>query len=113
MLPNIRRRQVLVEIDEVIFDQQVINARGLVVVDFWASWCVPCKKMAPIIDKLAKEHEGVKFCKLNIEENPSIATKYNVISIPTLLFFKNGKVVEHTVGNLSEKDIRSKIKETK
>jgi thioredoxin 1 len=91
------------------WDQEVLKAVGLVMVDFWAVWCGPCKMVAPIVDELAKEYAGkLKVLKLNTDENQDIAGKYQVMGIPSLLFFKDGKVVEKLVGAMP----KSKFKET-
>jgi thioredoxin 1 len=81
------------------WDEDVIKASELVMVDFWAVWCGPCQMVAPIVDELATEYAGkVKVRKLNTDENPEIAGRYQVMSIPTILFFKNGQAVERLVG---------------
>ncbi|GKX68888.1 thioredoxin [Inconstantimicrobium mannanitabidum] len=80
------------------FKSQVLDANNLVVLDLFATWCGPCKMVAPIIDELSKEMTDVKFFKLDVDNNGDIAEKYQVASIPTLLFFKNGEVVDRLVG---------------
>ena len=81
------------------WDEDVMKASELVMVDFWAVWCGPCQMVAPIVDELATEYAGkVKVRKLNTDENPEIAGRYQVMSIPTILFFKNGQAVERLVG---------------
>jgi len=94
------------------FDQEVLKSSLPVVVDFWAPWCGPCKQIAPVVDKLSEEYKGkVKFCKVNVDENHDTASKYHVMSIPTLIFFKKGQLAEQTVGGVSEKTLRSKLQE--
>lgn len=81
------------------FEKEVLQAEQPVLVDFWASWCMPCKMMTPIVEEIAKEKEGkIKVYKINIDEEPDLATKYGVMSIPTFLVFKDGKVVNSSVG---------------
>ncbi len=83
---------------------ETINREGLVLVDFWAAWCGPCKMFAPILDKVAAEcDDSVSICKLNIDEAPEIAEQHNVLSIPTVVLFKNGKEITRSVG-VSSKD---------
>lgn len=98
-----RRRQSVgghaIKVDSTGWDAQVIKAAELVMVDFWAVWCGPCQMVAPVVDELATEYAGkVRVMKLNTDENPEIAGRYQVMSIPTILFFKNGEVVEKLIG---------------
>lgn len=80
------------------FDTEVLKADGLVIVDMFATWCGPCKMMAPIVDNLAEDYTDVKFCKLDVDQTPTVATRYGVQSIPTFLFFRNGELVRTLVG---------------
>jgi thioredoxin 1 len=81
------------------FDQMVLQADIPVLVDFWAAWCAPCRMVAPIVEELANEYEGrVSFTNLDVDQNPKIASKYSVMSIPTLIIFKKGEPVSHVVG---------------
>jgi len=100
----------VIEVNDGNFEQEVLKCETPVVVDFWAPWCGPCRMIAPITAKLAEEYQGrVKFCKLNVDENPLAAAKYQVMSIPLLLFFRGGKVIEQIIGAVSESAVRSKI----
>lgn len=81
------------------FDKEVLNSEMPVLVDFWAVWCGPCRAVAPIIEDLAKEYEGkIKVGKVNVDENNELASRYNVMSIPTMKFFKGGKIVNEIIG---------------
>ena len=95
------------------FDQQVEKADGLTVVDFWATWCGPCRMIAPILDQLAVDYagQGVKIAKLDVDANIKTATRFNVRSIPMLLFFKDGKVVDQIVGAVPRQAIEAKLKQ--
>jgi thioredoxin 1 len=88
-----------VTLTEENFEQEVINAEMPVLVDFWAEWCMPCKMVAPVLEEIADDYEGkLKVGKLNVDSEGEIAMKYNVVSIPTILLFKDGKVVNQHVG---------------
>ena len=92
------------------FDSDVLKANVPVLVDFWAEWCGPCRQMTPTIDALASEYTGkVKVGKLNVDDNGQSAMRYNVRSIPTLLLFKNGQVVEQRVGAMGKNDVQKMI----
>lgn len=92
------------------FQEEALESNIPVIVDFYADWCGPCKMMAPIIDQLATEYEGkVKIGKVNTDENRAIASKYNIMSIPTIIFIKDGQVVETTVGALPKQVLEQKI----
>ena len=102
---------MVVELTEANFQKEVLEADIPVLVDFWASWCMPCLMTAPVIEKIAKEYKGrIKVCKLNVEEASSVASNYGVMSIPTMIVFKSGKIVDKRVGALSKKDLEEFIK---
>ncbi len=92
------------------FKEEVLESTGPVMVDLWADWCGPCHIIAPAIEELAREYQGrVKVAKLDVDANPETATKYGIRSIPTLLFFKNGQVVDHAVGAVPKKELADKL----
>ncbi len=89
-----------------------INTDKPVVIDFWASWCNPCRMFAPVFDKCADElSDTAKFCKVNVDEQPSLASKFRVMSIPTLAVVKNGETVKKSVGALAEQELKTLVKE--
>ncbi len=99
-----------VEVNEAKFDEMVLKAKIPVLVDFWAPWCGPCRMVAPIVDELANEYDSkVAFMKLNVDDNPKVATKYGVMSIPALIIFKNGVPVSNLVGFRPKPDIKKNI----
>ena len=94
------------------FEQKIIKSKQTALVDMWAPWCGPCRIVAPVVDKLSQKYDGkCKFYKMNIDENPKTAAKYRVMSIPTLLFFKNGEVVNTVVGAVPERTLSPKVEE--
>lgn len=99
----------IVELTEQNFEQEVLQSEIPVLVDFWATWCGPCRMQAPIIDELAEEVSGVKFAKLDVEQCMRIAQQYGVMNIPTLLVFRDGKVAASAVGLQSKETIREMI----
>ena len=80
------------------FDQEVLNSDKPVLLDFWATWCGPCRMLAPVLDDIAQERSDIKVCKVNIDEEPDLANKFQVFSIPTLVVMKDGKIVNQSVG---------------
>ena len=92
------------------FDQAVLQVDMPVVVDFWAAWCGPCRMVAPVVEELAEEYEGkVGFAKLDVDQNPKTASKYGIMSIPTLIIFKNGKPVSHVVGFRPKTELKREL----
>ncbi|MBU1200962.1 MAG: thioredoxin [Nanoarchaeota archaeon] len=85
--------------------------KGKVVVDFWAEWCGPCKMLGPIFESLSAEMKGVKFAKVNVDENEELSTKYGIRGIPTMILFKDGKEVSKLVGALPKESLKKKIEE--
>ncbi len=96
------------ELNESNFSDEIGKER-LVLVDFWAEWCMPCRMLTPILEKLEQEFEDVEFAKLNTDENPNVAMKYGIFSIPTVMMFYKGEVVNSFVGAMPESVVRREI----
>ena len=102
----------LLNITDKNFKEEVLNSPLPVLVDFWAAWCGPCKILAPIIEELVKEYMGkIKIGKLNVDENQTIPTRYGIMSIPTIIFFKDGKILNQSAGVLTRQQLKQKIEE--
>jgi thioredoxin 1 len=100
----------VIEISDDTFGNEVLESSLPVVVDFWAAWCGPCRMISPIMEKLSGQYVGrIKFCKINVDENPASASQYQAMSIPLLVFFRNGREAGRSVGALPEQALRSKI----
>jgi thioredoxin 2 len=99
-----------VEVTDNSFAREVLSSDTSVLVDCWAPWCGPCRKLAPVMEELAAEYaNGVKIAKLNVDENPATASQYGIQSIPTMLFFKEGKLVQKLVGALPKEEIEKTL----
>jgi thioredoxin 1 len=91
---------------------EVFSKTGLALVDFFAEWCMPCLTMEPIIDELSEKFKGkIKFGKINVGDNQEIAQKFNIVSIPNFILFKDGKIIEQITGSLSSEELEGKLKE--
>jgi thioredoxin 1 len=99
------------EVSDATFDREVLKSEQPVLVDFWAVWCAPCKAIAPIVDGLAAAFAGkLKVAKVNVDENGATPSRYGIRGIPSLLFFKDGKVVDQVVGYRPQQEIEEKVK---
>lgn len=99
----------VIEISEDNFESEVLKSELPVLVDFWAPWCGPCRMMGPIVDEIAEENLELKVCKVNVDEASELAIKYDVESIPTLIYFKNGQVRATMIGLRTKQDIMDEI----
>lgn len=95
----------VIELNKSNFNNEVLQSDKPVLIDFWATWCGPCQKQAPIIEQLAEERDDVKFCKINVDEESELAMQYKIISIPTLILVKNGTISNKSVGFTSKEEL--------
>jgi thioredoxin 1 len=103
----------IIQVNQDSFQKSVLEAQKPILVDFWAPWCGPCRAVAPVVEELAKEYDGkVDFAKVNVDESPFIASKFGVMSIPTLIVFKDGKPAEQVVGFKPKDQIKKLLDKT-
>jgi thioredoxin 1 len=101
---------MVTDVSDQTFESEVIKSSLPVLLDLWAPWCGPCHMVAPVIESLAGKYNGkVKFCRLNVDENPQTAARYRIMSIPTLMFFKGGQVADTVIGAVPERILQPKI----
>ena len=92
------------------FKSEVLDAQGTVLIDFWANWCGPCRMLSPIVDQVAEQHSEVKVGKIDIDAQPELANQFGVMSIPTLIVFRNGQKVNESVGLIPKENIEALLK---
>jgi thioredoxin 1 len=99
----------IIDINETNFEDEVLQSGQPVLVDFWAEWCGPCKMLAPLLEEIAGEQAGVKIAKVNVDDNPGLAARFGIQSIPTLLYFAGGEIKDQTVGAVGKPQILSRL----
>lgn len=92
------------------YHNEVMETEKVVVIDFWATWCGPCKMMAPVVEDVAKDYPDVKVCKVNVDEEPELSNAFKIVSIPTIVVIKNGEIIDSVVGYRPKEDIEKIIK---
>lgn len=92
------------------YHNEVMETEKVVVIDFWATWCGPCKMMAPVVEEVAKDYPDVKVCKVNVDEEPELSNAFKIVSIPTIVVIKNGEIIGSVVGYRPKEDIEKIIK---
>ena len=101
----------VIELTSETFDTEVLHADRIVIVDFWATWCTPCRMLTPILEEIAAERSDIKICKINVDDAQDIAEKYGVMSLPILVFFENGEVVDESIGLVSKEQLLALLPE--
>lgn len=92
------------------YHNEVMETEKVVIIDFWATWCGPCKMMAPVVEEVAKDYPDVKVCKVNVDEEPELSNAFKIVSIPTIVIIKNGEIIDSVVGYRPKEDIEKIIK---
>ena len=100
----------VIDVKTADFETEVLKSDKTVLVDFWAVWCGPCRMLSPVVDQVAEENPDIKVCKVNVDEEQQLAIKYGVMSIPTLLVFKGGELVNESVGVIPKEEVLNLIK---
>ena len=95
----------LTHVTDATFEEEVLKSEKPVLVDFWATWCGPCQMLGPIVEQVAGETEDIKICKMDVDENPATAMKYQIMSIPTMILYKNGQEVARNIGLVSKDEL--------
>lgn len=101
----------VININKSNFNSEVINSDKKVLVDFWAPWCGPCRMVLPVIEEIAEERDDVKICKVNVDDEVELASKFGIMSIPTLMVFENGEIIKKSMGAKSKEDLLDWIDE--
>ncbi len=100
----------VIEVTKENFQSEVLQSNKTVLIDFWAQWCGPCRMLSPVVDEIANEQTQIKVCKINVDNEPELATQFGVMSIPTLVVIKDGKVVNQSVGVQPKENILTMVK---
>lgn len=100
----------IINITKDSYHNEVMETEKVVVIDFWATWCGPCKMMAPVVEEVAKDYPDVKVCKVNVDEEPELSNAFKIVSIPTIVVIKNGEIIDSVVGYRPKEDIEKIIK---
>ena len=100
----------VLELNAENFENEVLKSDKTVLVDFWASWCGPCRMLSPVVDEIAEEHPELKVCKVNVDEQEELAMRYSIMSIPTLIVFRNGELIKQNAGVLPKQAILDMVK---
>lgn len=100
----------IINLTKYSYHNEVMETEKVVVIDFWATWCGPCKMMAPVVEEVAKNYPDVKVCKVNVDEEPELSNAFKIVSIPTIVVIKNGEIIDSVVGYRPKEDIEKIIK---